>query len=216
MGELDLIASYVRQLEEALTRAGRPTQPLVGEAAAHLAEDAARIARAEGCGEAEAARRAIARFGDVASVVRASRRHGRTLAASVARVASIVLLAVFAWDVVSEVIDRGHLQIEDVQMFLFFGVCDLGLVTYYLFRALRGQARSATLSIVLLLNGVLAAALISTQLTVDARQALTNHHPVLGVLWMMEPMWLLILVQTVAGLWALGGARDGKGELVHG
>ena len=97
MADGDAIEKYVRELEASLRRAGRPTEPLVDEARAHLYEDAARIARAEGCSDAEAARRAIARFGDVPEVVAASRRYGRTLAASVARISSLVMLAAFAW-----------------------------------------------------------------------------------------------------------------------
>lgn len=85
MDEVDLIAAYAQRLAAALRRAGRPTQPLVDEATAHLLEDAARIARHEACEADEAARRAITRFGDVASVVGASRRHGRTLTASVSQ-----------------------------------------------------------------------------------------------------------------------------------
>lgn len=84
MDDVDLIADYAQRLAAALRRAGRPTQPLVDEATAHLLEDAARMARDEGCAADQAARRAITRFGDVAAVVGASRRHGRTLAASIA------------------------------------------------------------------------------------------------------------------------------------
>ncbi|HEY2744731.1 MAG TPA: hypothetical protein VGL86_08915 [Polyangia bacterium] len=215
MDELDLIAAYVRKLEEALARAGRPVQPLAGEAAAHLAEDAARIARAEGCGDAEAARRAIARFGDVSSVVAASRKNGRAFAASIARMSSILLLAVLGWGVVTDVVDRG-LEFTDFMFVFCFMFCDLGLVSYFLFRALRGQTRSGALSIIPALNGALAAALISTQLLVDGRQTLSNHHSLFGLVWMIEPAWLLMLVQSVAGLWALGARRNQEGELIHG
>ncbi|MGZ3442899.1 MAG: hypothetical protein ACXVDD_25435, partial [Polyangia bacterium] len=102
MDDVDLIEAYVRELDEALRRAGRPTQPLVDEATAHLFEDAARIARLEGCGEGEAARRAIERFGAVAEVVAASRKHGGVSAVNVARVASVALVALLAWQTVDD------------------------------------------------------------------------------------------------------------------
>lgn len=216
MDDVDLIADYAQRLAAALRRAGRPAQPLVDEATAHLLEDAACIARDEACGRDEAARRAITRFGDVAAVVGASRRHGRALAASVARISSIVLLVVLGWDVVTSVIADG-LELDDLQFVLGFMFCDLGLVSYFLFRSLRGQARPGVLPIVLALNGTLAAALISTGLVVDGLVQLSNlHHLPLGLLLMVEPAWLLLLVHSAAGLWALGGSRNEDGELLIG
>lgn len=215
MDDIDLIAAYVQRLAAELRNAGRPIQPLVDEATAHLLEDAARIARDEACGSDEAARRAIARFGDVASVVGASRRYGRTWATSVARISSIVLLVVLGWDVYTSVVDHG-LETGDLLFVVAFVFGDVGLTSYFLFRALRDQLRPGVLPIVLALNGSLAAALISTGLVIDAQQQLSNlHHVRIGLLLMIEPAWLLLLMQSAAGLWALRGHRDQDGELVR-
>lgn len=216
MDDVDLIAAYAQRLAAALRRAGRPTQPLVDEATAHLHEDAARIARDEGCGADEAARRAITRFGDVATIVGAARRYGRTRAASVARISSIVLLVVLGWDVVTSVIDAGGVTWDDYLFVIGFMFGD-GLIAYFLFRALSGKTRPGILPTALALNGIVAATLMVTGLVVEGRVQLYNHHQLrLGLLLLIEPVWLLLLLQSAAGLWALGGSRDRDGELLIG
>ena len=224
MDELDLIAAYVRQLEEALTRAGRPAQPLAGEAAAHLCEDAARIARVEGCGESEAARRAIARFGDVSAVVAASRKHGRTLAASVARIMSIVVLAVVARGMFSTFVEGDYWPPEpglprEMAPGMLLGV-ELIVVSILLLRALAGRAVSRALPIALQLNAAVALVLFVGCAVEDLNLHLHQvrfYQPIAE--WVLvqreQPLWELIFVHAAVGLRALGGLRNRNGELAH-
>ncbi|HEY2744730.1 MAG TPA: hypothetical protein VGL86_08910 [Polyangia bacterium] len=220
MDDLDLIASYVRQLEEALARAGRPTQPLVDETAAHLVEDAARIARVEGCGDDEAARRAIAQFGDVSAVVAASRKHGRAIAASVARIASLVILAVFAWTAFETCVDEamwpGPIEHSDVAWILLI-FAELTGVTIVLFRALGGGGASRALILALQLNAAVALALLVAGVASDVTFLLSGQRPLdlVDVLIGGERfLWALILIHAAAGLRALGGSRTRDGELL--
>jgi hypothetical protein len=191
-------------------------QPLVDEAVAHLTEDAARIARAEGCGPGEAARRAIARFGEVKSVVAASRRYGRALSTSIARISSLVLLAMVAWAIFCDFMDPwGPLRVEDALIVNFFA--ELGFVSILLFRALDGRRTlPGVLSPALMLNGALALALVVAGFVSDGvvQRAAGHGNPFHSLL--AEPVWLLMIIQSVAGLRALGGRRASDGTLVSG
>jgi hypothetical protein len=222
MDEIDLLAAYVRKLEEALTRAGRPTQPLVAEAAAHLCEDAARIARREGCSDAEAARRAIARFGDVSSVVAASRKLGHALAASAARISSAVLLAMLAWEVFRAIIDeslwRGGPTCrppEWIGASLLFA--ELTVTSIWLLRALAGRGTTRVLSVVLLLNATFAFAMFAGAFAMNVQHQLAGRGHV-NLLWALtadaEAPWALIVMQCLAGLRALRARRDPDGALL--
>jgi hypothetical protein len=213
MRDLELIEAYACALEEALVRAGRPAQPLVDETIAHLVEDAARIARAEDCSDEEAARRAIARFGDVSTVVRASRRYGRTLAASVVRISSLVLLAALAWVAFEMIVDfsdpicavRRVVQTAD---FLLLG--ELALTTVFLLRAVAGRPASRVLPLVLLLNGAFVAALFVRDLASDSAQGV----PVLRILLDTDALTYLVIIQAAAGLRVLAVRRTADGSLV--
>jgi len=213
MDELDLIAAYARMLAAALVRAGRPVQPLVDEAVAHLLEDAARIARAEGCSEVEAARRAIARFGDVGTVVAAARRNGRALAASVARITSLVLFAVVSWNILTTFLDPSWRPLVEDALWVNFAAA-VGLSAVVVDRGLAGGRRAGRLlPPLLVINGLFAAALLIGQLVSDTIQQRSVGHSFLGVAMMAEPMWLLMLVQSIAGLYAHRASRTRDGEL---
>lgn len=218
MDDTDLIAAYARRLEAALRRAGRPTQPLVDETTAHLLEDAARIARAAGCSELDAARRAIERFGDVPAVVAAARRNGRALAASIARITSLLVFAVAAWDIFTNFMDpSGPLRFEDALILNF--LAELGFTAIIVDRALAGGRSAARLlPPILVLNGLLAAPLLVGGYASDViQQRIGNGHvSYLGVLLWQEPLWALMVVQSLAGLRALGGSRARDGALVAG
>ena len=211
MGD-DAIAAYLRDLERALARAGRPTQPLVDEAAAHLSEDAARIAAAEGCGDAEAARRAVARFGPVSDVIRSVRKNAPLAAAQVARVATLLVFAALAWEI-SECL-RFHsrewpLPLEYVE--LAFGI-GLILVSVALWRALAAARAPAWLPTALTLQGALALAsfvALSAQ-TLQFAPYWTNVTTFRAAIFVIEPLWLSLVVQSAAGLRALSLSRRGS------
>lgn len=216
MDEIDLIAAYARRLEAALRRAGRPAQPLVDETTAHLAEDAARIARAEGCSEADAARRAIERFGDVRAVVAAARRSGRALAARIARITSLVVFAVATWEIFTLFMNPA-MRREDALMVNF--LAELGFTAIVVDRALAGGRSAARLMPpILALNGLLAAGLLAAGYWTGAvsQRAAGWHLSSASVLQWADPLWALILVQSIAGLRALGGIRSRDGALVAG
>ena len=200
MDDMESIAAYARQLEEALRRAGRPLQPLVDEAIAHLLEDAARIARAEGCGDdgGGAARHRPLRRRRVGGA--ASRRNGRALAASVARIASLVLLAVLGWQLMVTLVDEGLSTPADLAVTLAL-VGELAVMTLVLLRALAGRTAPRLLSPLLALNGAVALALLVGYVTSAAIASKLN---VLGIVLNTEPLVLVMFVQSAAGLRALG------------
>lgn len=203
MRDLDAIETYLRDLTAALRRAARPTEPLVDEARAHLYEDAARIAARERCGDAEAARLAVARFGGVGDVVAAARKHGRALAASVARIASLVLLVVILWEVLSGIAADGWGGAEDAEALLL--IAELLLTTIYLWRALLERRGARLAAIALQLNGVVALALLAGAAVADLDFQLRGHGRT-NLLWLVrnaEPVFVLMLVQSFAGLRAL-------------
>ena len=220
MDDLDLIGAYARTLEEALALAGRPAQPLVDETIAHLLEDAARIARVEGCDDAEAARRAIARFGDVAAIVAASRDNGRTVARGVAWAASAVVLAAMAFVTVFRPYDwemgwplvGGTLP--TVSWMLLFG--ELTLVTLLLRRALDRGAATRLTTLALELNAGAAAGFLAGYFVLGVPRHIlaASHIGLVHVLNVAPPLWVLMLVQSLAGLRALRARRDRDGALV--
>ncbi|HXU72181.1 MAG TPA: hypothetical protein VN947_22785 [Polyangia bacterium] len=216
MDDLDLIAAYARRLEAALRRAGRPVQPLVDETTAHLVEDAARIARADGCSAQDAARRAIARFGDVPAVVAAARKNGRALSASIARVSSLVLLACVAWWIFTALVDPPYpLQVKDALIVNFFA--ELAFVSILLFRALDGRRTlRGVVGPALVLNGALAFALVVVGLVSGGVVERASGHGTPLSSLLADPVWALMLVQSIAGLRALGGTRTRDGALVAG
>ncbi len=211
MDDIDVIEAYVRELEEALRRAGRPTSPLVEEARAHLFEDAADIARAEGCGDEEAARRALTRFGAVAEVVAASRQHAHVAAARVARWASVVMLAAMALVTINDFTPYdggmgwpllGDWTFAPVWLAL---VTELGFVTWALWRALAGGAAPRWLTTALRLNGAFAGALLVAYVILGLRRLSSfPHFGVWHVLALAPPLWVLMCLQSFAGLSALG------------
>jgi hypothetical protein len=208
--DVDVIEAYVRALETALRRAGRPTEPLVDEARAHLFEDAARIAAAEDCGDDEAARRAIARFGAVGEVVAASRKHGRISAMNVSRAASVALMALLAWQTIGDLRDAdgfmGWPMTEPIQSPIWLVlVAELAVVSWALLRALARGTAPRWLATALQLQGAVAAALLAGEIFfVTARHApYWVHVGVYGVLAFARPVWTLMCVQSVAGLVAL-------------
>jgi tryptophan-rich sensory protein len=210
MDDVDAIGAYVRELEQALRRAGRPTQPLVDEATAHLFEDAARIARVEGCGDAEAARRAIDRFGATAEVVAASRKHGGISAVNVARAATAILLTMVAWKTFEDLRDpdggfMGWPLTEPILTPIWLVlVAELGLVSWALWRALARGSAPRWLSTALLLHGAVAAALLAGDTFVAARHApYAYHFTAFTVMGLVRPLWALMCVQSFAGLRAL-------------
>jgi hypothetical protein len=212
MADGDVIAEYVRELEASLRRAGRPIEPLVDEARAHLYEDAARIAAAEGCGDAEAAGRAVARFGRVAEVVAAARKNGRVVAANVARVASLVLFVALAWQIYLDVTPyegamgwplMGGTWSATTPFLLLVG--ELIVVSSALWRALRRGIASRWLTTALQLHGALAGALVLAGFVVTTRHAAAwTHVSIYGVMNLLPPLWVLIGMQSFAGLRALG------------
>ena len=212
MADGDAIEEYVRELEASLRRAGRPTEPLVDEARAHLHEDAARIAAAEGCGEAEATLRAVARFGRVAEVVAAARQHGRVAAASVARMASLVLLVALAWQIYMDVTPyegamgwplMGGTWSATTPFLLLVG--ELVIVSAALWRALRRGAAPRWLTTALQLHVALAGAMVLAGFVVTTRfVAAWTHVTVYGVMNLLPPLWVLVGTQSLAGLRALG------------
>lgn len=204
----DAIAAYLRQLEAALRRAGRPTEPLVDEAAAHLVEDAARIAAAERCSDAEAAGRAVARFGDVRDVVRAARRN-EPLAAGVARVVTLMLMVALVGEIV-DAIRNGELVWPPAadDLWLTFAA-ELVLVSWSLWRAVVGGVAPAWLRPALALQGALATAIVFASLVVNSRFVpLWQHVTVRHISNLVAPFWLLMAVQGVAGLRALSRTRS--------
>lgn len=208
MGD-DAIAAYLRELERALARAGRPPQPLVDEAAAHLHEDAARIAAAEGCGDAEAARRAVARFGAVGDVIHSVRDNAPMYAARIARVATVLLVSLLGWLMVDMLRDTrlGGWPIISENLELFFWlplVGELALVSRALWRALRGGDVPRWLPTALRLNGAVAFALFTAESLLAMRFAPSwIHVSIYHLLALVPPLWLLMCVQSVAGLRAL-------------
>jgi hypothetical protein len=209
--DVKLIEAYVRELEAALRRAGRPVQPLVDEAAAHLFEDAARIARVDGCSDAEAARRAIDRFGAVAEVVTASRKHARVAAANVARAASVILLALMAWWTFEDLrrYDSGVLWPLTSSTPLALGVellflIELVVVSRALWRALAGGTAPRWLTLALQLHVALAGLLFVAESTLTMRnQHALDHVSIYTLLNLLPPLWLSMCAQGVAGLVAL-------------
>jgi hypothetical protein len=208
----DAIAAYLRNLAESLRRAGRPTQPLVDEAAAPLHEDAARIAAREGCGDADAARRAVARFGAVEAVLRSVRRNGPLAAAQIARVATLMLFAALAWEIVE--CFRFHsrewlLPLEYLELAL--GV-ELVLVSVALWRALAVARVPAWLPAALRLQGAFALALFVAVSVETLRFApyWTNVEPLRAAIRVVQPLWVSIVVQSAAGLRALSISRRGS------
>jgi hypothetical protein len=201
MADGDVIAEYVRVLEASLRRAGRPTEPLVDEARAHLHEDAARIAVAEGCGDAEAARRAVARFGGVGDVMRAVRKNQPMAGARLARVAIIAVLLVLAWEVIDAIVGGDLWPLSGEDMWLTF-VAELALVSIALWRALGGARVPAWLAPALAANGALGLALLVAEMTVNAR---LPSWPLLSVSRAggATPLWLAMALQGAAGLRAL-------------
>ncbi|HEX6839088.1 MAG TPA: hypothetical protein VF334_21060 [Polyangia bacterium] len=199
MDDVDVIEAYVRELERRLRRAGRPTEPLVEEARAHLFEDAARIAHAERCDDVEAARRAIARFGGVADVVAASRRYGRTLAASVARVTSPVVLAVLAWYTLTDFLDPWPATAAERCSWLLF-VVELTVMTVSLLRALARGRAGRILRIAVPLNGAVAAALVVGQTWADGVATQFRSARIFDA---ADPLLVLMIVQAVAAVRAL-------------
>ncbi len=204
MRDVDAIEAYLRELAAALRRAGRPTEPLVDEARAHLYEDAARIVARERCGDAEAARLAVERFGGVGDVVAASRKHARTLAASVARISSLVLVVVALWEVSTDVAVWGWSTKADAPDALL--VVELMFTTMLLWRALVGRGGSRLASLALQLQAAMALALLAGAAATDLELQLRGHgqHADLGFIVLnAEPVFLLMLVQSFAGLRAL-------------
>lgn len=211
MDDRDGIEAYVRELEEALARAGRPTQPLVDEAAAHLLEDAERILRAERCSASEAAQRAIERFGSVDAVVRSARQNAPRLAAAVARVATVVLLVALAGEIVDQ-FQTGRLGWPLTGQYLIFTfVAELVAVSVLLWRALAGRRAPAWLIPALIAQGAVALALFLGQVAVTVPLARTwPHASVRNVLPLLLPIWLWMTLQSAAGLRALSTIRRGS------
>jgi hypothetical protein len=201
MADGDAIDKYVRELEASLRRAGRPTEPLVDEARAHLHEDAARIAAAEGCGDAEAARRAIARFGVVGEVMRAVRRNSPIVAATLARIASIAVLLVLVWEVFDAIRGGDLWPLTREDLWLTF-VAELAVVSVVLWRAVRGARVPAWLGPALAANGALGLALFVAETVVSSR---LPSWPIVSVsrAGSATPLWLAMAVQGAAGLRAL-------------
>jgi hypothetical protein len=216
MRDADAIETYLRELAAALRRAGRPTEPLVDEARAHLYEDAAQIAGREGCGDAEAARRAVDRFGAVTDVVAASRKHARTAAANVARVASLLALGLMLYATLTDLV-RAHEhtwigwpftgeQILMVPWLLL--LAELAVVTLYQWRALSGGVAPRVLTTVLQLNAALSGVLLAISfITASLSARGWVNVGVYGALSLVPPVWLFICVQSVAALRALGRER---------
>lgn len=209
MADGDAIETYVRELEAALRRAGRPTEPLADEARAHLYEDAARISVRERCGDREAAERAVARFGSVADVVAAARKNGRVSAANVVRVATAILMAMLVLKTVEDLRDAdgfmGWPLAEPIWTPAWLVlVGELALVSVVLWGALARGRAPRWLPTALRLNGAVAAALLCGEVFVTARHApYWVHVGVYGVLAFARPLWTLMCVQSFAGLRAL-------------
>jgi hypothetical protein len=202
----DAIAAYLRELETALRRAGRPTQPLVDEAAAHLLEDAARIAAAEGCDSAEAARRAVARFGSVGDILAAARKNAPMIAAAAARAATVVLAAPLIYDL-------WRLGVPDEHWIWWSFPAALALVSVVLWRALDGHRAPAWLTPVLVAQGALAAPMFLLDASTGVRVLPAHYHAVFSihhVINVFSPFWLGMLVQAAAGLRALQVSRRGS------
>lgn len=208
----DAIAAYLRSLGEALRRAGRPTQPLVDEAAAHLSEDAARIAAAEGCGDAEAARRAVARFGAVDDVLRSVRKNAPINAARLARVATVALFAALGWELLDYVrFDSHEWPVLTNYVALAFAV-ELVLVSRSLWRALAGARTPAWLPTALALQGAVALASLvgRTWETAQFARYWVNASQLDVAIWWLQPLWLSLVLQSAAGRRALALSRRGS------
>lgn len=207
----DAIAAYLQTLEAALRRAGRPVQPLVDEAAAHLYEDTARIAAAEGCSDADAARRAVERFGRVDEVVRSVRDNAPMLAARIARVATVLLGVSLAWEVwlFFRVHDFAACPDRDDLWFSF--VAALVFVSVGLWRALARGRAPAWLPIVLAAEGAVALALVAGDWAITMRMAPTwSRVTIYHALALVAPNQLWMFVQGAAGLRALSLNRRGS------
>lgn len=203
MDDVDVIEAYVRELETALRRAGRPTEPLVDEARAHLFEDAARIARVEDCDDAEAARRAVARFGGIGDVIRSVRRNTPMTAAGVARIATVMLGVALAWEMVG--IIRFHaFHLLDPDNLIVTFLAELILVSVGLWRTLAGGRAPGWLAPALALQGAFALALFVMESTMTMRFARSwTNVGIYHVLNLLQPLWLSMFVQGAAGLRAL-------------
>ena len=203
MRDGDAIESYLRELEAALRRDGRPTEPLADEARAHLYEDAARIARAEGCNDEEAAQRAVARFGGVGDVMRAVRSNTPAATAQIARLATVLLGAFGAWEVVDMIRSGALWPPSGEDLWLSFPA-ELTLVSVALWRALRGGRAGAWLRPVLALQGAVALTIFVLESTMTMRLARSwTNVGVYRVLNLLQPFWLSMFVQGAAGLLAL-------------
>ena len=204
MGDRDAIEAYLRQLTGALRRAGRPIEPLVDEARAHLHEDAARIARAEGCDDGEAARRAVAHFGAVDAVLRSVRVNAPRHAARLARAATILVGLVLAWEVVDAIVAGDLWPPSGEDMWLTF-VFELGAVGVFLWRALDGRGVAGWLRPALAANGALGLALMVAEAAVNLQ--FRGSWPHVGVSRfagaLIAPLWTAMALQAVAGLIAL-------------
>jgi len=203
MADGDAIETYVRELEASLRRAGRPTEPLVDEARAHLYEDAARIARAEGCSDREAAERAIARFGAVGDVIRSVRRNAPVTAARVARIATVMLAVAVAWELVGIIrFHDFHLLDPDNLWVSFFA--ELVLVSVGLWRTLAGGRAPGWLAPALAVQAAVALTLFVMESTMTMRFAPSwTNVSIYHVLNLLQPLWLSMALQGAAGLLAL-------------
>jgi hypothetical protein len=203
MRDIDAIEQYLCTLADSLRRAGRPTEPLVDEARAHLYEDAARIARADGCADGEAARRAVARFGGVDDVLRAVRRNA-PLAVRVARGATVLLMVWLVVEAVDAIRFR-DLWPPSTDWLNSFFVAELVLVSHGLWRALAGRATPGWLRPSLIAQGALGFALFAAHSTqaVHFAATWTNVNPFRAAVALLDPLWLLIFVQAAAGVLAL-------------
>jgi hypothetical protein len=209
--DVDVIEGYVRELETALRRAGRPTEPLVDEARAHLCEDAARIAAADGCSDDEAARRALARFGSVGEVMRAARKHAPLVAARLARAATLLLWAVLAWEVVDGFVNGDLWPINHEDLWLLF-VGELAFAGVYLWRALATGRGPQWLRPVLAANGALALALVVGEAIVNVKLWPTRPNIHIGVSremgGLISPLWIVMALQAITGLAALSARQQ--------
>ena len=207
----DAIAGYLRELEAALRGAGRPTEPLLDEAAAHLIEDAARIAAAESCGHDEAARRAVARFGSVADVLRSVRRNAPFAASRIARAATVLLLPVLAWEVVGA-IRSGEIVWPPAASDLWLSfVAELLLVSWGLWRAIHRGGAPGWLRPALAAQWIFASLMLLLNWADVARFARYWQWEHVGIhhfLLVIAPLWLTMTVQGFAGLRALSRTRS--------
>ncbi|MCU1276787.1 MAG: hypothetical protein JWM53_333, partial [bacterium] len=132
--------------------------------------------------------------------------------ANIARVVSIVMLAAIAWVTVSEVREydggigwplMGDFTLLSVWLAL---VAELLFVSVALWRSLGRGAAARWLITALQLNGAFAGVMLVAYFILGVRHTATMLEPrlsVLGIMNTVPPLWLLMCVQSFAGLSAL-------------